>query len=302
MRILITGGSGFIGKQLIEHWATQHELVIIGRSTVKLQQQFPTLHCCCWENLNSIAPDEIDVVVNLAGETINHLRWTPAIKQQILQSRIMATQRLVDWAISRPNPNLHFCNASALSIYGLYDTMPRSPNTETTVITSHPELLCQVATQWETCLQPLATQGIRTSQLRFAVVLNSGAGAFPRLLKPAKLGLATRFGSGKQPFAWIGSKDLIRSIDWVVTKQLTGAINCVAPQILTQNEFNTILCHHLHRPYVLKMPAGLVRLIFGQMGDELLLRGPTGSPKVLENSGFIFNTPDFSSFLEQNVA
>ena len=96
------------------------------------------------------------MVLNLAGETINHLRWTTAIKRQILQSRITATQQLVNWVSSNPNPKLHFCNASALSIYGLYDSIPRLLNNETLAISSQPELLCQVATKWEACLQPLS--------------------------------------------------------------------------------------------------------------------------------------------------
>ena len=145
-------------------------------------------------------------------------------------------------------------------------------------------------------------QGIKTSQLRFAVVLDTKAGALPQLLRLAKLGLAARFGSGQQPFAWISSQDLVRAIDWVISAHLTGAINCVAPQILTQDQFNSALCRHLHRLYFLKIPVRLVQWIFGQMGDELLLRGPIGSPTVLENAGFVFNTPDFVSFLEQSLA
>lgn len=301
MRILIAGGSGFIGRCLIDTWVRSHEITLLGRDLRKLQYHFPALKCVNWEQLDSLSSKEFDVVINLAGESINHLRWTAAIKKKILESRITVTQKLVQWVLTDPNPSLQFCNASALSIYGLYKKIPLINNTEIRPISNHHELLCQVAQRWEDCLQPLIEHAIKTSILRFAVVLDKKQGAFPQLLRPAKLGLASKMGAGLQPFSWISITDLIRAIDWIIEKQMIGPINMVAPDILTQEEFNHTLCTYLHRPYFLKLPTVVVKLLFGDLGDELLLKGPSGTPQVLKNSGFIFTQPRLQDFLSQDL-
>lgn len=301
MNILIAGASGFIGQRLVKHWILKHQITVIGRDAKKLQSQFPTLTCINWEQLNTFSPKKFDCIVNLAGETINHLRWSSRIKQKILQSRITATKILVEWVLNDPNPSLQFCNASALSIYGLYKNKDFIDNTENTPISQHPELLCQIAQQWENCLQPLIERKIKTSLLRFAVVLDKNQGAFPQLLRPAKFGLASKIGTGLQPFSWISITDLIDAIDWIIEKQISGPINMVAPQIISQNEFMNILCAYLHRPYLFKLPTLAVKLLFGEMGDELLLKGPIGLPQVLNNSGFIFKQANLQDFLKQDL-
>ena len=300
-RLLIAGASGFIGKRFIAAWQHKYRITVLGRNREKLMKLFPTFTCLSWKNLSTLSPSDFDIVLNLSGETINHLRWTKKIKQKIIQSRIRASEELVNWLLTKPNLSLHFLQASALSIYGLYETVPTIINTETTGITPKSDFLWEVAQAWEGTLNPLLEQNFPVSILRFAVVLDVKAGAFPKLLSPAKWGLATRCGSGEQPFSWISAHDLVRAIDLVIKQKITGAINMVAPEIITQNQFNKILCTILKRPYFLGLPKFMVQLLFGDMGQELLLKGCAAKPAILNEQGFHFETPTSKEFFQQTV-
>jgi uncharacterized protein len=296
MRILIAGGTGLIGKSLINHWHNKHDIYILGRNIKKLKKLFPQHHCITWNRLKELNPHDIDVVINLAGESINHLFWTAAIKEKILQSRITATKTLVQWVNQHPTAQLHFLNASALSIYGLYSDLPCVLADEQSTITKHDELLSQVAWEWEAAASQLSSHNALTI-LRFAVVLGQTGGALPKLKFIAQCGLAAKMGSGTQPFAWIALDDLVCAIDWVIAKKIIGAINFVAPTIPTQDQLSDILSRALSRPYFLTCPASLLTLSLGQMATELLLKGQAASPKALLTSGYPFLYSDFNQYI-----
>lgn len=300
MNILIAGASGFIGKQLVKYWQKEHKITVLGRDTKKLERLLPGNKAITWAELEALDPVDFDVVVNLAGETINHLFWTEAVKQRILQSRIQATQALVSFCCKNPNPHphLHFLNASALSIYGLYDAALPISNTEKTAITLHSEFLCQVASVWEHEAEKLATCQIPLTVLRFAVVLSKEGGALPTLMLPAKLGLAAKLGNGQQPFAWIAIEDLIHAIDWIVSKKMAGAVNMVAPTLPTQDAFSKCLSGSLQRPYFLRVHASILQWVFQQMAREMLLKGQDGTPQALLESGFCFKFNELADFLK----
>ena len=289
-----------MGQHLITAWQGDHHITVLGRDTTKLQQQFPALPTLSWSQLDTVNPSDFDVVVNLSGETINHLRWTKKIKSNILQSRLQATTALVTWVAKNPNPNLHFISTSALSIYGMYSNMPDKSNTEQTVITPHKEFLCEVATTWEQALAPLKLLNVSLTVMRFAVVFGKKGGAFPKLYLAAKWGLAAKLGSGQQPFAWIAIGDLVRAIDWIVQHKIVDTVNMVAPQTPTQNELSKIMSQHLHRPYFLTCPAKILQLLLGQMGEELLLKGQEATPAVLINSGFKFKNNSLIEFMNHD--
>ncbi|MCD6048237.1 MAG: yfcH [Gammaproteobacteria bacterium] len=299
MKILIAGASGFIGKHLVAQWKEQHEIVALGRSKTKLKQQLPDIQAIDWNDLETQDPHTFDMVVNLAGESINHLRWTQPVKTKILQSRIYATQSLVKWCCSKPNPHLHFLNASALSIYGLYEARSNVLNTENSPITSHEEFLSKVAFIWEQEAKKLINCQIPLTIMRFAVILGRDGGAFPKLALPAKLGLAARLGSGQQPFAWMAIDDLISAIDFIVREKILGPVNMLAPEIPSQDEFCKTLSENFHRPYFLKCPAKLLETCLGQMAKEMLLKGQLAAPSVLQNTGFRFKSDTLDKFLKQ---
>ncbi len=298
VKLLIAGASGFIGQQLVHYWQQKHTISVLGRDTKKLARLFPGNKAITWAELPALNPMDFDVVVNLAGETINHFFWTEAVKQKILQSRMQATQALVAFCCKKPNPQLHFLNASALSIYGLYTAALPITNAEKTCITQHAEFLYQVASVWEREVEKLTTCQISFTIMRFAVVLAKEGGALPKLLLPAKLALAARLGNGQQPFAWIALEDLLNAIDWLVTKKMFGAVNMVAPTLPTQDAFSKCLSEHYHKPYFLRLPASLVRLLSKQMATEILLKGQDAKPQALLESGFCFQFNTIAEYLK----
>jgi uncharacterized protein (TIGR01777 family) len=301
MKILIAGASGFIGKHLVAQWKEQHQIVALGRNKEKFKQQLPGIQAIDWSELETQDPAAFDVVVNLAGESINHPRWTQSIKTKILQSRIHATQNLVRWCCSKPNPHLHFLNASALSIYGLYEARSDILNTETTPITSHEAFLCKVAFTWEQEAKKLLNCQMPLTIMRFAVILGQDGGAFPKLILPAKLGLAARLGNGQQPFAWMAIEDLISAIDFIMQEKILGPVNMLAPEVPSQDEFCKALSRNLHRPYFLKCPAKLLEIGLGQMAQEMLLKGQQATPTVLKNAEFSFKFDTLDKFFAQNL-
>lgn len=293
MNILISGATGFVGQNLANHLKEHHNIYALGRDKIKIKNIFPSLdsnaiHYITWQELNSYNAQDFDVIINLAGETINHLFWSTKTKINILNSRVETTKTLVDWCSKAINKELHFLNASAISIYGLYDKKTRLSNTENTIIQPHDDFLSKIAFAWEEEVKKLKDCNIDYTLLRFAVILGKNGGALNKLLAPAKFGLAARLGNGQQPFAWIVIEDLIRAIDFIITKRLLGPINMVAPEITTQDEFYSELSKSLNKPYFLKIPAIIIKLFLRKMGQELLIKGQNAAPEVLITNGFLF--------------
>jgi len=302
MKILIAGATGFIGKNLINHFKNKHEIYALGRDKIKINRIFSSdnydkIQALSWDELELHNPKDFDLIINLAGETINHLFWSKKIKDSILKSRILATESLVNWCKS--NKEIHFLSASALSIYGLYNDFPNSENTESTKIIPHDEFLYKVANLWEKPLEQLRELKIKHSIMRFAVVLGKNQGAYPKLALPAKLGLAAKMGDGCQPFAWISIEDLVNSIEYIIKKRILGPVNCLAPNILSQDNFTKKLCKSFNRPYLFKAPKFFIELFLRQMGKEILLKGQYATPEKLINLGFKFEHNNLEDFLNR---
>ena len=235
-----------------------------------------------------------DAVIHLAGETIAG-RWTEAKKAKILNSRVVGTRNLAQaLAQTREKPGVFVC-ASAIGYYGNRgDELLREQGSAGTGFLAH---VCQ---QWETATAPAEQAGIRTARTRFGVVLSPKGGALQKMQLPFKLGLGGAIGDGLQWWSWIDVEDLVGAIHHILkTDLLQGPVNVVAPRPVTNAEFTKTLASALSRPAILPMPAFAVKLLLGQMGEEVLLGSQRVEPSKLISSGYPFRFRELSTSLDR---
>ena len=279
MRILITGGSGFIGRSLQKSLRARGDSVVtLGRdSRSDFQWDFSNAP------INPKALANIDAVIHLAGENVGSGRWTAAKKHRILKSRVLGTRLLAEALAKSTAPPKVLLSASAIGFYGSQE--------ETILDEDSPVgrgFLANVCEQWEAKTQPAVDAGIRVGHLRLGVVLSSEGGILRQMRIPLLLYLGGRIGSGAQWMSWVALPDVIRSIEFVLNNEaLAGPLNIVANTV-TNAEFTRTLANTLSRVAVLPMPAFLARLIFGEMGDAMLLASTRVNSKRLAMQGFEF--------------
>ena len=279
MRILITGGSGFIGRSLQQSLrARGNSVVTLGRdSRSDFQWDFSNAP------INSKALANIDAVIHLAGENVGSGRWAAAKKHRILESRVLGTRLLAEALAQSAAPPKVLLSASAIGFYG---------SEEKTILDEDSSagsgFLANVCEQWEAATQPATDAGIRVGHLRLGVVLSSEGGILRQMRIPLLLYLGGRIGSGAQWMSWVALPDVIRSIEFVLNNEaLAGPLNIVANTV-TNAEFTLALANTLSRAAVLPMPAFLARLIFGEMADAMLLTSTRVNSKRLAMQGFEF--------------
>lgn len=291
-RILISGATGPIGAALLPslkaNGATVTQLV---RKAAAGKDQI------VWDTSRPLSPDVVsgfDAVIHLAGETIVG-RWTEAKKRRILESRSQGTGHLAEAAAKASPPPPVFISASAVGYYGdRGDEILREDSS------SGPGFAAEVCRQWEGAARPAARAGIRTVQMRIGVVMSADGGALPKMLPPFRLGLGGRLGDGKQWWTWVSARDVAGAIQHVLSHEgLTGPVNTVAPNPVTNAEFTRILASVLNRPAIFPMPAFAVRLIFGEMGEELFLGSQRVEPAKLLASGYQFQHPELKQALKE---
>lgn len=310
MHLLIAGGTGFIGQYLTNCYIQRNDQVsIIGRSSSKINQLYnKQVTAISWDDFKANGKaiiQEVDLIINLSGAGIADKKWTPQQKEEIIKSRVEATQNLVNHCLQLKNPNLTLFNASAVGIYG---TQPipnhQIPTGLTESVPVHsakaPGFAAQVVRAWEEAAYPAEQAGMRVIFLRFGTVLGQGGGALQRLLPLFRLGLGGKMGSGKQPFPWTSLPEIKHVIDFLIKhKEISGPVNVVSPHYTTQAEFAHSLGKFLGRPTFLTTPAWLIELAFGQLGDELLLEGQHVVPQVLLNHHYSFQHPTLKEALPQ---
>ncbi|HHY60041.1 MAG TPA: TIGR01777 family protein [Clostridia bacterium] len=297
MHVLVSGGTGFIGKHLIafllaEGW----RITVITRSPEKAAQILPgEVRCFSWQELDTPpAPDVfqgIDGVVNLAGTSIGNRRWTQQVKQEILSSRISTTRAVVS-AVRRGvlRPQV-LVNASAVGYYG-----PRGPEKITEEEVPGHDFLAGVCQAWEKEAYQLQDPAVRVVTLRTGLVLGQ-EGALPRMVLPYRFYLGGPLGRGNQWVSWIHVQDLIRMIQFILTREnIRGPVNGTAPNPVTMREFAHQLGQVLHRPAWFPVPEPLLKLALGQMA-EMLLHGQRVIPAKMLAAGFPFAYPDLKPAL-----
>lgn len=283
--VAVTGATGAVGRALCAFLSTGgHRVLRLVRGSSTLGQ-----NDIRWNpsgNWDASKLEGIDAVVHLAGENIAQGRWTAARKKVIWESRTLGTKNLSE-AIARlvRPPSVMIC-ASAVGYYG--------NRQEPLVDESAPPgegFLADVTRAWEAALKPLETRGIRTVRMRIGIVVSARTGVVGALRLPFLLGAGGRVGSGRQGMSWIHLDDLVAAIHFAIEEEtLSGAVNAVAPRPVSQREFAKALARVLHRPCLAPLPAPIVRLLFGQMGNELLLSGQFVHPTVLLKHKFRFGS------------
>ncbi|KGO35578.1 MAG: TIGR01777 family oxidoreductase [Desulfoprunum sp.] len=290
MKILITGASGLVGSALIE------SLFKLGHTIRPLRRHRNKTWGRLWDTASLDADADqspFDVVINLAGENVANKRWNARQKELILRSRVDSTWELVDY-ISQPGrrPKLLIC-ASATGYYGncgdaIVDE--RSP--------SGSGFLAEVCRQWEETAAKAEQAGIRVVFLRFGMVLSPRGGALFKMLPAFKAGLGGVIGSGNQYIGWISINDLADIVGFVMENEgLQGAFNTVSPIPVTNRVFVKTLGEVLGRPTIMPAPAFLVRLLFGEMADEMVLSSCRVVPTRLLEAGYRFKEQDLRQVL-----
>ena len=281
LRVLIAGASGLIGTEL------SRQLTEAGHTVQKLVRHSPKA-----ENEFSWAPDakildfrlleSVDAVVNLSGASLNHVPWTTGYKEQILRSRVKATQALVEAMAMAASPPPIFLSGSAVGFYG---DRPGTVLTEESARGTG--YLADVVVAWEHAAQ-LAPPKTRTVLLRTGIVIAAGSGALQPLMLATRFGLGSTIGSGTQHWPWIALHDEAAAIVHLLTSAVEGPVNLVGPTPATSEEITRRLATDMQRPHLLRLPEKVIELGMGDLGRELLLPSQQVVPAKLEADGFTF--------------
>ena len=283
MTFLLTGATGFIGsrlvRQLVDSGHTVHYLA--RRRDPRFDSQV-AFHL--WDSNKEAAPlnsvPRMDVIIHLAGEPVAQ-RWTPEVKQRILDSRVQGTRKLVVALAELRHRPTTLITASAIGYYG-----NRGDEVLTEQSAPGNNFLAKVCVAWQAEAMKAADLGLRVVPIRFATVLGKENGAFPKLLAPARLGLGATFGNGQQWMSWIHIKDLIDMIIYTsTTLSVDHALNGAAPEPVTNANFTKALGSVLHRPAFLSVPKFALRTALGEMA-EFLFDSLRVVPEAVIRSGF----------------
>lgn len=289
-RIVITGGTGFLGRKIIAAClAKGHEVTVISRTNIDING----CRVVGWDQIQS-AIGTSDAVINLAGSNVGGPRWTWKVRKEILESRLSSTRSIVS-AMRQSDMPPALINASAVGFYG--DTMV--PSSE--AMGAGATFLASVTSAWEQEAMR-AAEFTRVACLRIGVVLDSSQGALPKLLLPIKLGLGGPLGSGRQWFPWIHVDDVVSAFVWAVeNNSVYGPVNLVAPDACTMKQFATAVGRALRRPTILRVPEAVLRVILGDQAD-IVVHGQHVVPTRLQVLGYQFVHPTLENAVKDLVS
>ena len=293
MRILITGGSGFIGQPLCRDLIDQgHRVGVVSRSPGKAARVLPK-EVDLRASVPAFADFSPEAVINLAGASIAARRWSARRKQALIESRTQTTRALVDLIRAQITPPKIFISGSAVGYYGRCGNEPVTEQSPPGDDFSH-----HLCAQWEQAAQKAEEHVDRLVLLRIGLVFDQPGGMLDRVVPPFKLGLGAPMGSGEQFMPWVHRADVVRAIAFLLDNEsVSGPVNLSAPEPVDNQTFSEALAKQLRRPMLLRLPEPMLRAMFGEMAD-LLVYGARMMPEKLTRSGFEFQHPDLHAALE----
>lgn len=299
MRIVIAGGSGFLGSPLAEVYAEEgHEVRVLTRALAPGESRHdpgtgvPGVTRVGWRPDAQAGPwalalDGADALINLAGESIGDLRWTPQRKAALRDSRIVPTRSLVAAIGEVKSPPRVFISGSAVGYYG-----PSADEVKTEESPAGHDFLAHLCEDWEAEARR-AVPHTRVVVLRTGLVLERSGGALAKMLPPFRMFAGGPMGSGRQYMSWIHRIDWIEMVRWIVeTTAVAGPVNLTAPEPVTNREFARALGRALHRPSLIPAPSFALKLLLGEMARPLTLEGQRVIPARAKALGFHFRYPD----------
>lgn len=299
MNVLISGGTGFVGRNLTEELlAYGYQVYVVTRNSRKTATSLGTkAQVIEWDKISPLSSidklPEIDVVINLAGESIGNRRWSNSVKQEILASRIRTTEAIVTAINNHTIQPKVLISASAVGYYG-----PRQGEEITESEEAGQDFLAQVCREWENITNKVQSNLTRVVTIRIGVVLGN-EGALNRMVRPFKFYIGGPLGTGNQWLSWIHIQDLTSMIRFIIeNEELNGPINATAPESVRMRDFCKVLGGVLNRPSWLPVPELLLKIALGQMA-EMLIHGQRVVPRKILCADFEFRFPKLRSALEE---
>jgi len=292
MRILITGGTGFVGVALKQFLLAQgHEVVILSRSGGDFQWDVS------YGYIDPAAFEGVDAIVHLAGAGIAEERWSVARKRELVNSRVRSTAVLYQALSTIPHSIKAVISASAIGYYG-------ADTGEAECLETSPaglDFLADCTKQWEAAVDQIASLGLRVAKVRIGLVMGAEGGIFPVISKPIRWGLGANLGSGKQWQSWIHITDLLRIFnELLINPALSGVYNGVAPEPIRAGEMNKQIASALRKPFFLpSIPGFLLRLVLGEMACLVLGGSRVSSAKIEKDAAFSFTFVRFEEALKE---
>lgn len=286
MKLLISGSSGLVGSQLCQKLDSDPEIEIV--RLVRTKSAEPDKSTIFWAPSENHLAEEllsgIDVVIHLGGANIAEKRWSEDVKKTIYNSRVQSTQLLSHALAAMEQPPRLFLCASAIGYYG-----DRAEERVDETSEKGQGFLPDVCEAWEAATEPAKKAGIRVVNMRFGMILDKNGGALAKMLLPFKLGLGGKIGSGSQYWSWITLDDVINAIQFCLHhSEIEGPVNFVAPDEVTNLDFTKTMGKVVGRPTILPIPAWAIKLLLGEMGQELMLCSARVVPQRLQAAGFQF--------------
>lgn len=299
MQILITGGTGFIGRRLVARLLSKgHRLTILSRQDTEDVHRLLTPEVRPVKSLTAVNPSvAFDAVINLAGEGVMDKRWTPLRKTQLLDSRVALTSELVDLIERMENRPGCLISGSAIGFYGGRDDAARLDESSD----AGDDFASGLCVRWEQAAERAKGLGVRVCLVRTGVVLHPEGGALREMMTPFRLGVGGPLGSGQQMMSWIHMEDMVNALLFLLENESAeGVFNATAPEAVSNKDFAMALAGTLNRPAFVKMPARVLKFMLGE-SSEMVLKGQNVYPQRLMAEGYQFTYPQLKPALTQLI-